>query len=114
MDAPFPFGFPAPTAFYLSVYVAALVQLLNWRKQGQPNEWLPPSESTHREVVARIQSYLDEVGTAPGSDFGHARSQEPVMRVLVPPSGGIASPPEGETPTGGESEPPAAPTEETP
>ncbi len=25
MDAPFPFGFPAPTAFYLTIYVAALV-----------------------------------------------------------------------------------------
>ncbi len=92
--------------------VETLVQLLNWRKQGQPNAWQHLGESAQREVVARIQYYLDEAGTAPGSDFEHGRRQQSLMRDGVP-SFGIASPPEGKTSTNAESGPPAS-AEETP
>ncbi len=56
----------------------AVVQLLLWRRDGRPDTW-PGAEAvraTDGDVLARIQTWLDEVGTAPAAGR------------LAPPRGG--------------------------
>lgn len=56
-----------------AVECEALVQFLEWLGAGSPAEW-PVSDDA--AVVARIQSWIDDAGTAPGSTFRHGARGE--------------------------------------
>lgn len=43
----------------------ALVQLLEWQTAGRPGRW---DQSTDRAVIREVQEWLDEAGTAPGTE----------------------------------------------
>jgi cytochrome bd ubiquinol oxidase subunit I len=46
--------------------VESIVQLLDWRRHGQPTSWPEPTDdASQAETLGRIQRYLDEVGTQP-------------------------------------------------
>ena len=52
-----------------AVELEALVQLLSWRRAGMPRDW-PASDDP--ATLAKIQVWLDEVGTRPGIELmGH-------------------------------------------
>ncbi len=44
----------------------ALVQLLSWRRAGMPRDW---PASNDPATLAKIQAWLDEVGTRPGAEL---------------------------------------------
>ena len=46
--------------------VESLVQFFEWRHHGLPSAWPTPAEDeAHAVILARIQQYLDDVGTQP-------------------------------------------------
>ena len=49
-----------------AVELEALVQLLTWRRAGMPRDW---PASNDPATLEKIQGWLDEVGTRPGSEL---------------------------------------------
>jgi mono/diheme cytochrome c family protein len=58
--------------------VESLVQFLSWNHQGNPDAWpMTSTQDDFSEIVARIQSYLDEAGTEPAdAETRHRALQE--------------------------------------